>query len=335
MMNKPIAVLISDVHFSMATLDLATEAMTQAYKKARKLNVDLIVAGDLHDTKANLRGECVNRIIDVNKKSQLAWYVLIGNHDKINEKSEEHALNFLEPYSYVVNKVKYLQHINVYLIPYQHDLSALKTILDAIPKHSTLIMHQGLTSALPGEYTHDKTAAPMEWFAEYRVISGHYHARQDVKCGRPQKGAVGLFSYIGNPYTVSFGEHADPPKGFQVLYDDGSLEFVPTNLRKHVKLELPAEGDVTLVGNPGDLLWIKYSAPRQVLNFVDSHFTKPWTDRGVKVRLDLIPTDEVAVTAPIKALKNDELLDAVIDQQGLAAEQKERLKKLWRQLENS
>ena len=61
MMNKhPIAVLISDVHYNLQNLKVADAAMNLAIDKALDLGIDLIVAGDLHDTKANLRGECVS-----------------------------------------------------------------------------------------------------------------------------------------------------------------------------------------------------------------------------------------------------------------------------------
>lgn len=325
-MAKPIAVLISDVHFSLQTLDLATKAMEAAIKTARKLNVQLVVAGDLHDTKANLRGECVNRLIQLNQKSQLAWWILIGNHDKINEKSEDHSLNFLSMHSHIVEKPKYVECIDSYLIPYQHDLTTLKSILDGIPKGSRLIMHQGLQSALPGEYTMDKTAAPMEWFAEYRVISGHYHARQDVNCGRPQKGAVGLFSYIGNPYTVSFGEANDPEKGFQVLYDDGTLVFTPIELRKHVVIETDASFNSEISVKTNDLVWLKVKGTREELK----RFKRPNINN---LRLDLIPTDEVQQVEVSKELTDSDILDKVIaNLSEIDNNKKTKLKSLWREL---
>ena len=62
-MKIPTAVLISDVHYSLQTLPLADKVMRMAIDKANSLGVPLIVAGDLHDTKANMRAECVNAMI--------------------------------------------------------------------------------------------------------------------------------------------------------------------------------------------------------------------------------------------------------------------------------
>ena len=80
-MSKPIAVLISDVHYNLTTLPLADAAMRQAIAEANSLGVPLIVAGDLHDTKANLRGECVNAMIEAFAMLDHGCYILRGNHD--------------------------------------------------------------------------------------------------------------------------------------------------------------------------------------------------------------------------------------------------------------
>ena len=80
-MANPRAVLISDVHYNLQTLPLADAAMRQAIQKANELQVPLIVAGDLHDTKANLRGECINAMLETFNTCEQDIYFLIGNHD--------------------------------------------------------------------------------------------------------------------------------------------------------------------------------------------------------------------------------------------------------------
>jgi DNA repair exonuclease SbcCD nuclease subunit len=273
---KPTAVLISDVHYSVHTLSLADVVMRQAIQRANDLGVHLIVAGDIHDTKANLRGECVKAMIDTIQLCKITPIILVGNHDKINEKSEEHSLEFLRPYAHIVDKPNLYRGDKTqnyeYCVPYQYDLTEFISVLTNIPKGSRIIMHQGLKNSLSGEYVLDRTAVPNEWVQDYRVISGHYHTRQDIKTGILQEGAVGTFSYIGNPYTLNFGEAKDPTKGFQILMDDGSLEFVPTNLRKHTKIMINLDWRISTNDfepyncTKDDILWFNITGPQYLLD---------------------------------------------------------------------
>lgn len=333
--KQAIAVLISDVHYSIPTLPLAGFAMRKAVTRANFLSVPLIVAGDIHDTKANLRGECVAAMIDdLGEATDYGAYVLVGNHDKINERGEAHSLDFLRAYVTVIDTPDmYSFGPPVHFIPYQHDLNALRTHLKTIPKGSIVIMHQGVSSATSEGYPHDRTAIEAEAVAGLRVISGHYHRRQTIDL--PDGGK---WDYIGNPYTLNFGEASEPEKGFQVLYDDGSLEFVPTNLRKHVVLDFRSGDIVKGISdiNPEDLLWVKVRGPAPMLAKV----TKKALAVMLKLptynfRLDLIP-DKVEATATEKAvdsLTQGELLDEMIN--GLNADDptKQRLCALWKELD--
>lgn len=323
-MSKPIAVLISDIHYNIHTLPLADKATRMAINKAYELNVPLIVAGDLHDTKANLRGECVNAMVNTFAKDTPAKYILVGNHDKINEKAEENSLNFLENPSFVISNPEYEEYLGLYLIPYQHEVEKLKTYLKTIPKSSTVIMHQGLTGSNMGDYIQDKSAISVNDVAGLRVISGHYHNRQTIDL--PDGGT---WDYIGNPYTLSFGEANDPPKGFQILYDDGSLEFVPTNLRKHVVITAIMTNNILFTAGAGnvkygDLVWVKCfdKTPRQVIQ-----------DRtGIKeFKLTYEGKTEAKVIQP-KNLTQAEILDSIINNLDKSETDKSRLSSLWRSL---
>jgi DNA repair exonuclease SbcCD nuclease subunit len=342
-MSKPIAVLISDVHYNLQTLPLADAAMGQAITKANTLNIPLIVAGDLHDTKANLRGECTKAMVktfaNISKKK---LYILIGNHDKINEKSEEHALDFLEPWATLVDKPMVLSNTNpsnlVAMIPYQSDPTMAVTFAKQYgPNYKILIMHQGLQSSNSGDYIHDKSAISKSDVAGYRVISGHYHTRQTIAL--PDSGS---WSYIGNPYSLSFGEASDPEKGFQILMDDGSLEFIPTNLRKHVIYNIT--NSITVSSSGGsipvfvpthtdqDLIWVKVTGSKEFLPTVTKKSIQESYRIAQDFRLDLIPTD-TQTTAPVKPKNNADLMDSLIDSlTETSDDRKIRLKELWRRM---
>lgn len=321
-MNKrPIAVLTSDVHYSLPTLEKADQVMRMAIDHANKLAVPLIVAGDLHDSKANMRAECVNAMLKTFRKAK-SCIVMRGNHDSINERSTEHALNFLPVKDIIAGHPYFFTNVNVALIPYQHDPNELRKIIKSINKTTILIMHQGLVSSNSGEYLQDKSAINPEDVAGRRIISGHYHTRQTIKL--PDDGQ---WDYIGNPYSLSFGEAYDPPKGFQVLYNDGSLEFIDTNMPRHIIVEYNYGDTFQLDAEEDDLVWVKAKGPRAWLNTLKSK------DFYAQCRLTTECTDEALEITHNTSKKPAELIDSIIDEtSSISDTDKVRLKDIWRGL---
>jgi hypothetical protein len=344
--RKAVCVVISDVHFRTDNLPLVTSAMSQALRKAEELNVPLIDCGDLLDSKAIIRAECANALIAVLSTAKVPVKLLVGNHTLVNEKGKEHALNFLRPYATVIDSPVWDIQLESWLLPYYSDNEELKKVLDTIPEGSRVICHQGVVGANMGTYVVDKSSLSADHFSNFRTISGHFHCRQDIKCGRPRKGAVGLFSYVGSPLTHSFGEANDPEKGFQILMDDGSLEFVPTNLRKHVVLEasiddfhvksnelpfsiLSASARQT---NEGDLLWLKVTGPRSELKKLNKEQIGKKLLGHSNYKLDLIDASIDEPETPRLNLSDSDLLDSIIDNMAETSDQKRRLKSLWKEI---
>lgn len=331
-MIQPIAVIINDIHYNLETLSLANKALKQAVDKANDLSVPLIIAGDLHDTKANLRAECITAILNTLKECELQPIVIPGNHDKINEKSTEDALSFLNDTAFVVREPRSfdveLDHYSGYLahlIPYQNDTNKLRQYLESLKHGSRLIIHQGVTGSNMGTYIRDATAISKEYFKNFRTISGHYHTRQEIVCGPVRDNQVGLFTYTGNPFTLSYGEANDPEKGFHVLRSNGTLEFIPTNIRKHIVIECTAD-HITAPIMPNDLVWLKIKGLRSQLAKI-SKLNYP-----SNYKIDLIPTDKVEITNGIQHLSQDLRLDSIIDSTDTDEDTKNRLKALWRRL---
>lgn len=331
MSRKPIGVLLSDVHYSLQTLELADKATRIAISKANKLDVPLIICGDLHDSKANLRGECVNAMLETFQRAVIAPYILVGNHCKLNEKSDKHSLNFLNPYAVIVDEPMDMPLTGAHGIPYYSSNFDLCMYINTLSKDTLLIMHQGLQGSNSGEYFQDKTALTPEDVAGRRIISGHYHARQDIPL--PDGG---MWSFVGNPYTLNYGESKDPCKGFQVLYSDGSLEFIPTDLRSHVVVELTTKDlldhpkDHPLIGE-NDLVKVKVSGTKMELATITKAHIAKYLDTEVPFKLEFIyEPDTVVVTT--KQLKGPELLDSLIASLNGTEDDKVRLTNLWKDL---
>lgn len=338
--NSIKAVLISDIHFSLNTLELASESLKVALIMAETHKVPLIIAGDLHDTKAMIRAECSNEIIKlVSSFESVRKLVLVGNHDLINEKAKEDSLHFLNAYCDVVRVPTYDNELGLWLIPYFSDTMALKDLVTKKPSDSdtlryprhgdTLIMHQGLHDAHMGAYVVDKSSLPPETFDGFRVISGHYHRTQTIPCG-----STGLWTYIGTPYSITFAEAHDGPKGFQLLHTDGSLTQVPLKLRKHVVVEREAADVLDPIEglNPHDLLWIKVNGPTSVLDKLDKKAIGMKHLGHQNFKLDKIYSEAVKQdVSAIEALSDDLIIDKLIEDSEETESQKIYLKSLWRE----
>lgn len=338
-MSKPVCVIAGDIHYDLKTLEVADKATRVAIAKANELNVPFVANGDTITTKALLRAEYVNAMIETFKTAKIKPYVNIGNHCKINARGTEHALNFLAPYAHIVDRPTWFTQLDACIIPYFDDIDELRKILKQFDRTITLIMHQGLNSSNMGHYMTDHSALNPEDLSEFRTILSHYHARQDIKCGRPRAGGVGLATYIGSPYTTSFGEANDLEKGFSILMSDGTLEFVPTNLRRHVIITLTAGTDGILRTTPGetpqndnDIVWVKITGPTDIISRYDKAAVAFILKITQSFKLELIPQDLEVEATTTALLSKEEILDHIISGINEDNDRKARLKKLWRDL---
>jgi DNA repair exonuclease SbcCD nuclease subunit len=327
-MSKPFAVLISDIHFNVNALLWASSSLRQALNRATNLGTPLIIAGDLNDTKAIIRGEVANVIIEILSRASIKVFILVGNHDLLSEKTKESGLDYLKPYATVINKVTKLTD-NVTLLPYYNDSAEISNILSAEPAGNTVIMHQGFRGAMMGDYIQDKTSVDPKLASHLRVFSGHYHRHQ----------TIGTITYIGSPYTITFGEANDGPKGFLVLNEDGTYEQIPTNLRKHVIIEGAGDDEgfsvdwdkVHSIGD-SDLIWVKLRGSQSNLAKIDKIQLGNLLFNHSNYKLDLIPTDSTVNDATPIDKTNEEIFDSIIDSLSDSKEHKDYLKTLYRSI---
>lgn len=336
MKSKPKAVLISDIHFHVNTLELASCALRQAVAEAENLNVPLIIAGDLNDTKAILRAECANVIIKIlDACVDVPVFVMVGNHDLINEKAKEHSLNFLRPYVNVIQEP--VEAAGFYFIPYRSTVESFQEALSKVPEGSIVIMHQGVKGVFMGEYAVDKSSIDPKELAKFRCISGHYHRHQNIICDgkkHASNGETGVLSYIGSPYTMSFAEANDGPKGFQVLMTDGTLKQVETNLRKHVIVARDVENVLYPIEglNPRDKLWLQVKGSVAELHKLSKKEIGLHHLGHQDFKLDKIPNDIEMPKMNVQEMTNDQILDKLIEASEEPADFKKYLKKLWREV---
>lgn len=328
-MTKPLAVLISDIHFTIPNIELASESLSAAIDCANDLDVPLVIAGDLNDSKDIIRAKVANRLIELLKRAQTDVILMVGNHDLINEKGKEHGLNYLAPYVVIAEQCGTTSILgeNVGIFPYQSSSEELKEKLSRVPKGSILIMHQGFLGASMGDYVQDKSSLDPELVKDFTVISGHYHRHQ----------TLGTVTYIGSPYTMTFGEANDGPKGFLVLNTDGTFERKILDLRRHIKIECDIKDlyDKNLYKDvrKKDLLWLKVTGPRAELSAINKQ------ELGLSIlghsnfKLDLDFTGDVKLKRPETSKLSDiEIFDSIIEGTTETADQKLYLKELFREI---
>lgn len=321
--SEPLAVLISDIHFNINNITLAATALKMAISEADKLNVPLVIAGDLHDTKAIIRAEVANVLIQTFQYTGVPTYIMVGNHDLINEKHHEHGLNYLRPY--VIGVVDSIAaHRGMLFIPYQSSPEKLKAVLSDIPQGSIIIMHQGFLGANMGDYAQDKTSISPDLVKNYKVFSGHYHRHQ----------TIGTVTYIGSPFTHTFGEANDGPKGFLVINKDGTFTRKCINLPRHIikNIEVNDNGVIILdkdTSRPDDKVLIKLHGSRSNLQSFNRSELEAYL--GKNYRIELFPTEEHKIEINQNPLNNYELMDNIINTTEETEEQKKYLKELWRE----
>ncbi len=330
--SKPLAVLISDVHYSLSTLELADKAFRMAIDKAHDLKVRLYDLGDITNDKANLRAEVVNRLIETMTYAEdkgVSVTLLVGNHSLINEKSKENALEFLSRYATLVRSDALLHEF--LLLPYKANPSEFTADVSNIPAKAVVLAHQGLKGALPGHYSFDHSAVSKQALPDgLNVFSGHYHNGQTL----PLPGG-GSWTYVGNPYTLTFGEAGDTPKGFLVLFEDGTFERIPCNLRKHVVVERTVETSRNPIPglNSDDLLWLKVTGNAVELANVDKEelgkLHLGHTNYRFEKILDCQPT---VVNSDVKQTSSHDIMIQLIDSTTESDYDKKEMKQTLREL---
>lgn len=326
-MSRPIFVAISDIHFTLNTLELATAALQAAINTSNELGIPLVIAGDLHDSKAIIRAEVANRLLELLPLADQQVFIIVGNHDLINEKDMPHGLNYLRNLATVVDHPTYL---NVYtlLLPYY---SKFPTSLD-LPNTKILVCHQGFQGAAMGDYIVDKSSTHPKVVKDFAVISGHYHKHQTIGTQLGQTHGIGTITYIGSPYTITFGEANDGPKGFLVVNEDGSFTREILDLRKHIKLDVSYDTPLgpTPGISPNDLLWLTIRGPESELTKLNKVSIGTQLLGHSNFKLDLIPTESTqSEEAAPKKMTNEELFVTIIDDSSETPQQKQYLKDLF------
>jgi hypothetical protein len=114
---------------------------------------------------------------------------------------------------------------------------------------------------------------------------------------------------------------------------DGSLEFVPTNLRRHIVVNHPYDEPVSPINSkPDDLVWLKLE--KSLVE--DKNYWKNALKIAGDFKIEIIPEERHSMRELLESFQpqsQQELLDNMIDSLTNTDEfRKKRLKELWKAL---
>jgi DNA repair exonuclease SbcCD nuclease subunit len=205
--------IIGDPHFRVDTIPQSATFTEQVEKYILSSHQDLagiVIMGDVLHNHEKIHTSALNSALAFITmcSSYKPTYVLVGNHDAINNSifcSDEHWMNVLKnkPNITVIDKPVQLEIVNcckVSFCPYVPDGRLVEALsrIDDWTKVDLVLAHQLLDGAKMGPIV---AQGVEEWKDDYPLcISGHIHDKQTVK--------QNLY-YCGSSVQHAFGESGD------------------------------------------------------------------------------------------------------------------------------
>lgn len=227
--------IVGDLHAKPNNLD----KVNQIFDIVEGLGHSVIMLGDTFDTKEVIRGRCLNTVMERTKSSKLTFYYIIGNHDRFNVSSTEHSLEQFKLLKNVIVIDSPQQIIpGLAAIPYLHDRTEFKEAVKLFGESDIVFMHQGFSGF---DYGNGFIAEGENDLSEIshlkQAISGHFHKYQQL----------GNLTYLGTPFSHSFGE-SNQEKFLGILdLNSGKMELINSPFPQHWTLELDTEEANNLV----------------------------------------------------------------------------------------
>ena len=193
--------IIGDPHFKNDNASETNQMIEEIYKLLEKNKYDkIVILGDILDTheKINLRPffKATNFIMNLSKITTV--YVLIGNHDRMNNNiflTEEHPFYGLKNKDNIFIIDKVFKENNLLFVPYVPTgrfAEALKTIQYKEEEVDIIFAHQEFENSI---FSNQGDLIP----ENVSIYSGHIHNHIKIK----------NLTYVGTPFQHSFYDNPD------------------------------------------------------------------------------------------------------------------------------
>lgn len=237
----PCALLINDIHVSKDNIPEFQKNWDEALEICKKQDIpEIIIGGDLLQSRSSYQTLdvllAVRQAIIKATNAGLELTIAEGNHDLVDQ---EAILGYCHvfseyPHVYVVDDyvpIDCSDDVTLYVMSYAPEsgsfMNRLQDIIDNDfdkNKHNILYIHEGIKGglAMPSD-----DELPTKIFKDFdAVLVGHYHNRCKIKGTS--------IEYVGASRQHNFGE--DEEKGYTILYDDGSYEFIKNESNTRYKV---------------------------------------------------------------------------------------------------
>lgn len=240
-MNKiPTVLLLNDIHVSKDNIPEFQKNWGEALQICKDNGIsDMIIGGDLWQSRSAQTLDvlmAVRQAIIKATAQGLTLTIAEGNHCKVNQESLLGYSHLFSEYPnvYVVDEytaIDISDDVVLYVMSYFPENGSFVKHLENLivtdyepNKRNILYIHEGINGALT---TPNEKELPTKLFKPFdAVLVGHYHNRCTIKGTK--------IEYIGASRQHNFGE--DEEKGYTILFDDGSYEFVKNKVNVRYKV---------------------------------------------------------------------------------------------------
>lgn len=238
----------TDWHLHEQNIDKILNIVDQLIDLAKELNTNEIIhGGDVFTSRKSQSIVTMNAFKTIIKKfrdNDITFYVIPGNHDKVDYNSTQSWLDFFDSENfYLIDQpesfMDWFDNIHFHFLPYFDEKISYGEYLSKIdtsrPGKHYLFTHVGLNDVLNNTGKLPNNTVSVDTFDRFdKVFIGHYHNRQLVNDS---------IIYTGSTIPTNFGE--DNEKGFMVVYQDGTYDFYTPEFDEFVTHEIDSE-DLTM-----------------------------------------------------------------------------------------
>lgn len=301
-------VVFSDLHISIYNVEAVLNIVNQIVDYCKKNKIFTVIClGDVFDSRKAqplLSLKLFEKILFEFYQVGIEFICIKGNHEKVDYNSNDSYLDQYYHYPgfklYDNDELDLFERIRFHFLSFFNEEVYIENLKPDLLKNGKnyLFTHIGINGVLNNSGERVNNPIKNELFKDFdKVFSGHFHNRYEN----------GKIIYIGSVMPTNFGEDND--KGFMILNENGSYEFVNLNFPKYEKVlidinNFDKEQEQKLLqeySNSGDHIRFEFMGDSSKIKSLD------------KTKFEVVGIDVVAKNSDIEGIVNIEEFDELIE----------------------